>query len=791
MFIQFIIFLFLAGSSISLPSIHPYECPSFKDIGRQFSEISDNLRDHFMVSETQRGWLEDAGREDLALLLNKTDTRDLNKYVLYYKNIRKQKIQKIVSFLYSDHHPKKAVFLPFFKACVVGKGLLKSAGLVYEFVPRFDEFLLAQQASVKDVIGRMREALQSLELLFRNGFWYRGLSPDQLGVSQFETVEDVPLFLKSLFRKHSIQANGRGQADPPNVYSPNRLFQENFLGLFSPDLKERPASVSTRGKVRFLHRVETKCELDSFPNLARYLADYGKNKRFSPMPDAEMLPSFDNCVKMDLYEWLLSFEHFFELARGKKFCWKNLLLTIEKVELQRQPEFEKLKTSDRKDRLLFFVTDHLARRFPEQAYDLGLVRFFVKYPFYRHELTEILFTLHLLSAKYIRRFFLMMAEDLLRFLFGRPLILDKQSAGLTNHENLFVKEKIHNNFTRRSFEREVTFLNQSTDRAASPADSDLQSTEGGTANQEDPWSVKLQLDAFEAISEITTSDFWNSSFESSMQTIRSCSVHETTPSGPQKKGQTDIDEDYQTTRLQLLLNKNSVVTNRAGSLIDLPPTSKRRQKRKSDGSVRIKLRKKRQMFQNSKNHWKSSENAQTPMSQPATIQIDKNSEIRDSKSKKSGLEKQEEKTTDTQNLIFKNIHEHKKILSLNNSSVTNFSLVSLASLSSEKKIEKSFFKDKETMKKFYFKKGEKHQTDQKSEQSSEFLRLENKIKIYVFNEYGQGGKIVKTTYYNYDPTEAVDNNLFKYKKKINIYKNSEGAILKKIIKVKRIKKKNV
>jgi hypothetical protein len=225
----------------------------------------------------------------------------------------------------------------------------------------------------------------------------------------------------------------------------------------------------SRGKIRFIHRVASVCRPESFKHLNIYLERYRDVKDQLGGNTQKIKTDYDFCVKMDLYEYILALEKFLNLSGNKKFSLKKLLVIIEALLIKEKvgdiacAEYKKElveseedfgsgsvmisndddleeATLEEKEILVDTLVSQVQVKVSEEdmKIDERIIRFFVKYRYYRRELLEFLFTMHHIKQKYARRFILMMIEDLLRFIKNEPLIFDENIEHFKDVSNEFI-----------------------------------------------------------------------------------------------------------------------------------------------------------------------------------------------------------------------------------------------------------------------------------------------------------------------------------------------------------------
>lgn len=423
-------------------------------------QVYNNFNSDFRLISSAKMNLFSLGKDkqfvDGSLYQNYADSSDQNLYYLYSKAIQKKNIAKIGEYFEHNITPKARTILPFYVDCVVRSlGIVEEAGILQEYIKPFAIATQDRKLTLEYTLLKMKEVLQSLEVLFRNGFYYVGLSSGQIGISQMEIREE---FANLVGRK---KPDDEVDALKEQIISTmNMAIKKKMRGGQNHMMEAGKKVFVSRGKVRFIHRIASKCRPESFKHLGVYLERYRDVKDQLGSNVQKIKTDYDFCVKMDLFEYLLALEKFLNMSGSQNFNFKTVLVVIEALLIEQQvgdiasAEFTKelyegdegdegepssgslmisedsaeLVEASEEDKaqlveeLLARVKESLAK--DEVVADERVLRFFIRYRYYRRELLEFIFTMHHIKQKYARRFILMMVEDLLRFVKGEELIFD-------------------------------------------------------------------------------------------------------------------------------------------------------------------------------------------------------------------------------------------------------------------------------------------------------------------------------------------------------------------------------
>jgi hypothetical protein len=347
---------------------------------------------------------------------------------------------------------------------------VEEAGILQEYVKPFEIAVVDRALTIDYVLARMKEVLQSLEVLFRNGFYYVGLSSGQIGISSFEVREEFANYV------HQVQHSADSQAMKNQIINNMQMaIKRKMRGENANEaIDSGNKTFISRGKVRFIHRIGSKCRPESFKHLNVYLERYTEVKDHLGSNTQKIKTDYDFCVKMDLFEYVLALEKFFILSGNSGFSFKKLLVLIEAYllennvgdiasakyvkELSNEPvnsfgsasamvsedsENEYLHeevTEEAKQELIDQLSAAIMVKLTEENVksDERVVKFFIRYRYYRRELLEFLFIMHHIKQKYARRFIIMMIEDLMRFFRGETLIYDENLAQFKGVSNEFI-----------------------------------------------------------------------------------------------------------------------------------------------------------------------------------------------------------------------------------------------------------------------------------------------------------------------------------------------------------------
>ena len=199
---------------------------------------------------------------DGSLYQNFADSSDQNLYYLFSKAIQKKNIAKVGE--YFEHHVtrKGRTILPFYVDCIVRNlGIVEEAGVLQEYIKPFVIATKDRELSIDYTLLKMKEVLQSLEVIFRNGFYYSGLSSGQIGISQMEIREE---FANLVNQK---KAETEGEAMEKQVFQNLNQAIKRKMRAGKEIMEAGNKTFVSRGKVRFIHRISSKCRPESFKHL--------------------------------------------------------------------------------------------------------------------------------------------------------------------------------------------------------------------------------------------------------------------------------------------------------------------------------------------------------------------------------------------------------------------------------------------------------------------------------------------------------------------------------------------
>ena len=440
------------------------DCQIYKNFDSDFKRIpSSSMHMHNLGKDVKN--------LDNSLYHNYADTSDQNIYYLFSKAIQKRNIAGIGEYFEHRIRPKARTILPFYVDCVVRSfGIVEEAGILQEYVKPFSIAVRDRKLTLEFTLLKMKEVLQSLEVLFRNGFYYVGLSSGQMGISSFEIREEFANYVNQSKATTDSQALEGQILNNLQMAIKRKMRGENQKNNMDSGKKV----FVSRGKVRFIHRIGSKCRPESFKNLNVYLDRYTEVKEHLGSNTQKIKTDYDFCVKMDLFEYILALEKFFILQGNAGFSFKKLLVVIEATILEENigdistatyvkelyNEVQEdlgtgsamvMQSSQDSDlhevvnpqvkvnlvnRLLVTINDKLKQE--EMKIDERIVKFFIEYRYYRRELLEFLFIMHHIKQKYARRLIILLIEDLLRYIKGESLIYDENQAKFKGVMNEFI-----------------------------------------------------------------------------------------------------------------------------------------------------------------------------------------------------------------------------------------------------------------------------------------------------------------------------------------------------------------
>ena len=513
------------------------------------------------------------------LYWNQADSADQNLYFLFQKAIQKRNIARVGRFFEHKVTSRARTILPFYVDCIIRSfGLVEEAGILQEYVRPLGVYLKSKSVELDYLIRKMTETLFSLEVLFRKGFFYVGLAKGQFGVSEFEVRAEFAELLASNKKKRmtadqlkSKLANNLAFAVKRNVNHRNSKFMThemssnrvNTVSLGRGQTNQKHKEFISRGKVRFIHRINSKCQPEKFKHLSLYVKRYRKLIDEFGGDSQQINADYNFCVKMDIYEYLIAVEKFFQEFGSPGFKWISVLLVIEgvllnenigdisttdfkellpiwdeakhtnnqnmksnssldssKIKSQNSSNSSQLKgnntplrnNNNRTDQESnstksfhssktihtqnislkqntpkpniqnsFEESTNSQKRFsrtgsafPDEQnltdfdevskqimlrkladkvvaklsgsdihVDRRILKFFIRYRYFRWEMLEIMYSIHHLKQKYARRFVLLMMSDLLNYVTERPLIFDKNRDRFENIENDFIHVKFN------------------------------------------------------------------------------------------------------------------------------------------------------------------------------------------------------------------------------------------------------------------------------------------------------------------------------------------------------------
>ena len=513
------------------------------------------------------------------LYWNQADSADQNLYFLFQKAIQKRNIARVGRFFEHKVTSRARSILPFYVDCIIRSfGLVEEAGILQEYVRPLGVYLKSKSVELDYLMRKMTETLFSLEVLFRKGFFYVGLAKGQFGVSEFEVRAEFAELLASNQKKRMTAdqlkeklANNLAYAVKRNVKHRDSKFlahemtsnRVNTVSLGRGQTNKKHKEFISRGKVRFIHRINSKCQPEKFKHLSLYVKRYRKLIDEFGGDSQQINADYDFCVKMDIYEYLIAVEKFFQEFGSPGFKWISVLLVIEGVLLNEnigdisttdfkellpiwngsksasnqhmksnssldsskikskntsnssqfkgnntplrniinrtddesksvksqhsdetinpQNIFLKINTPGRKIENSFEESTTTKKKFsrsgsgfPDEEnltqfdeiskevmlrqladkvvaklsgsdihVDRRILKFFIRYRYFRWEMLEMMYSIHHLKQKYARRFVLLMMSDLLNYVTERPLIFDKNRERFENIENDFIHVKFN------------------------------------------------------------------------------------------------------------------------------------------------------------------------------------------------------------------------------------------------------------------------------------------------------------------------------------------------------------
>ena len=205
--------LFLSVRPIKWPKL----CSSQTTLDRSFKSLSNK----------ERKILVESGYTDAAnshLTKNTLFASDQNLYYLYTKVLRKRGFPQLMKFLTSQMTHKARTFLPYLVNCFDDHAFFgQKQSILQEYVLPMESYIANQSPSLPLLVTKMRHVFQSLEVIFRNGFYYKFLDKSQIGVSNFQVNqreeflnrrifaenEDSDLFRRGRIRHQSRMRHGR------------------------------------------------------------------------------------------------------------------------------------------------------------------------------------------------------------------------------------------------------------------------------------------------------------------------------------------------------------------------------------------------------------------------------------------------------------------------------------------------------------------------------------------------------------------------------------------------------
>lgn len=173
-------------------------CLSESTLYKRFSTITRSAQ----IILTESGNL-DAGQ--VTLLQNSFNPNDQNVYSLYTKLTKKQDFPRVMQYLTTYMSLKSREILPYFVNCFVGQAFLsKKESILQEYVQPMEFYIENRRPSLKLFSGKIREAFQSLEVIFRNGFFYKMLDQSQIGVSSFLMERRDVIFNTEIYAQNEM-----------------------------------------------------------------------------------------------------------------------------------------------------------------------------------------------------------------------------------------------------------------------------------------------------------------------------------------------------------------------------------------------------------------------------------------------------------------------------------------------------------------------------------------------------------------------------------------------------------
>ena len=204
-----------------LPTKWSNLCSSQTSLDRSFKSLSTK----------ERKILVESGYTDAAnsyLAKNSVFASDQNMYYLYTKVLKKRGFPQLMKFLTSQMTHKARVFLPYFVNCFDDHAFFgQKQSILQEYVLPMESYIANQSPSLSLLVSKIRQAFQSLEVIFRNGFYYKFLDKDQIGVSNFQVNEKEEFLNLRIFAEN----------EESDLFRRGRIRYQSKLGREREELK--------------------------------------------------------------------------------------------------------------------------------------------------------------------------------------------------------------------------------------------------------------------------------------------------------------------------------------------------------------------------------------------------------------------------------------------------------------------------------------------------------------------------------------------------------------------------